>query len=437
MLGKWEKEGVNSELVLGSLRIAMGKFAKENVPMREGLMDTVKQIQEMGPSAAATAMAMEVFGARAGPDMAAAILEGRFAYADLLAAIEGGSDTIVGVGKETMDAAEKFDMLKNRAMVLIEPLASGLFDALGSLVDVLLSAGPAWDSLMTSMAPVADFIKGFASGTGELPGPLADVSAMIQENVVPAIRELWANIEDFLADLERLWGPALANVQALIQAFMTIVSAWWDRHGKDILAIIQGLWTMVQGIFQVAFAIIGGVVKTFLALLGGNFDEAGDALQEMWAGVWVGVQKIFQGAFTAIFGILRTYITTFGEIGAEIGRALWDALTNALAQIKIDVGPFHLSSSGFRIDTPEMPSFSIPGFASGGTVPGAIGRPMLAVVHGGETIIPQGGNNSTSITFAMNGVSFADRTDIDYFIQQASAKIGGRSNLQARFGGLA
>lgn len=77
MLGKWEKEGVNSELVLGSLRIAMGQFAKDGIPMRKGLEDTVAQIQKLGPSAKATALAMETFGARAGPDMAAAILEGR------------------------------------------------------------------------------------------------------------------------------------------------------------------------------------------------------------------------------------------------------------------------------------------------------------------------------------------------------------------------
>ena len=33
-----------------------------------------------------------------------------------------------------------------------------------------------------------------------------------------------------------------------------------------------------------------------------------------------------------------------------------------------------------------MPSFDIPGFASGGIVPGPIGQPQLAVVHGGENI---------------------------------------------------
>jgi len=34
------------------------------------------------------------------------------------------------------------------------------------------------------------------------------------------------------------------------------------------------------------------------------------------------------------------------------------------------------------------------GFAQGGTVPGTIGTPTIAVVHGGETIIPAGGSGT-------------------------------------------
>ena len=38
----------------------------------------------------------------------------------------------------------------------------------------------------------------------------------------------------------------------------------------------------------------------------------------------------------------------------------------------------------------RLPSFQLPGFANGGVVPGATGRPMAAVVHGGERVLPAG-----------------------------------------------
>ena len=40
-------------------------------------------------------------------------------------------------------------------------------------------------------------------------------------------------------------------------------------------------------------------------------------------------------------------------------------------------------------------SSNLPGFASGGVVPGPLGAPQLAVVHGGETIIPAGRPRTT------------------------------------------
>ncbi|MDZ4346867.1 MAG: phage tail tape measure protein, partial [Candidatus Binatia bacterium] len=58
IMGKWNKEGVNSELILGSLRIALGNFARDGIDARKGLEGVVAKIQELGPSAEATALAM-------------------------------------------------------------------------------------------------------------------------------------------------------------------------------------------------------------------------------------------------------------------------------------------------------------------------------------------------------------------------------------------
>ena len=144
LMSKWEKEGVNSELVLGSFRIAMGNFARDNIPMRQGLDETIAKITAMGPGAASTSLAMEVFGARAGPDMAAAILEGRFAIDEYLSAIGDGSDTINGAAADTDDWREKLTVLKNQALVGLEPVLSGIFNGVGALADVIATRLVPW-----------------------------------------------------------------------------------------------------------------------------------------------------------------------------------------------------------------------------------------------------------------------------------------------------
>lgn len=160
LMGKWEKEGVNAELVLGSLRIGMAKFAEQGVPLREGLDKTIKKIQELGPGAKATALAMETFGRRAGPDMAAAILEGRFALDDLTKKIKESPETINKAADATEGFTEKLQKLRNKATQALEPLGTKL-----------LEVGERALPILEKMANAVLFVmKGFE----KLPGPVQD-----------------------------------------------------------------------------------------------------------------------------------------------------------------------------------------------------------------------------------------------------------------------
>lgn len=49
------------------------------------------------------------------------------------------------------------------------------------------------------------------------------------------------------------------------------------------------------------------------------------------------------------------------------------------------------------------PGSGIPGFATGGVVPGPIGAPVAAIVHGGELISPAGGGDTTIVQLALDG----------------------------------
>lgn len=137
IFGKFEKEGVNAELVMGSMRIALGKFAKAGLEPKQALQATIAEIQRLGPGAAATGLAMETFGARAGADMAAAILEGRFALGDLFDAVADGTDTIADLTTETEDVGDAWKKLKNQIGAAIGPFASVFGDLASSLGPVL------------------------------------------------------------------------------------------------------------------------------------------------------------------------------------------------------------------------------------------------------------------------------------------------------------
>ena len=123
LMGKWGREGVNTELVMGSLRIAVGKFAKEGTPLREGLDATFKKIKELGAGAEATALAMEIFGARAGGAMVAPTLDGRFAIDDLLGSMDGVVDIMV-VASSCVTLAVAESVTIPNGVILISPAST-------------------------------------------------------------------------------------------------------------------------------------------------------------------------------------------------------------------------------------------------------------------------------------------------------------------------
>ncbi len=67
-LGAFEKAGVNTKLVMGSLRIALGKMAKAGEKdLPAGLAKGIAAIKSAKTGGEAAAKAIELFGARAGP----------------------------------------------------------------------------------------------------------------------------------------------------------------------------------------------------------------------------------------------------------------------------------------------------------------------------------------------------------------------------------
>ena len=188
MMGKFEQEGVNVELVMGSLRIALGKMAKDGVQdTTAALREVTKQIREAGTVGAANAIALEVFGARAGPDMAAAIREGRFDLDELLAKLKASPDTINGVSKETLTLGERFALLRNRAIDAAQPLGNVLLKAAQGLMPVLEGLGDISDGVGQAFAalpaPVRDFGIGLGVALASI-GPMIVGVAKLQQAII-------------------------------------------------------------------------------------------------------------------------------------------------------------------------------------------------------------------------------------------------------------
>ncbi len=138
LLASFEKAGVNTELVLGSLRIALGKMASKGVSdVREGLAQIMEGITNAGSAGEAAKIAIAAFGSRAGPDMAAAIREGRFEVANLVESLQDSEGAIERAAKATKNLEDRWGQVKNKLMIAIEPMGKAILDLVQQKIPVL------------------------------------------------------------------------------------------------------------------------------------------------------------------------------------------------------------------------------------------------------------------------------------------------------------
>jgi len=266
MLGKWEKEGVNAELVLGSLRIGLVNFAKAGEEPPKAMRRAIEEIKNMGSAAEANALAVEIFGARAGPDMAAAIREGRFDLDKLLKTLQASPETIAAAARETMTFGESMQQLKNQAEVALEPLGKVLLDIFEKAqpqIEAVIGFVSRLAEGFANLSPITQKVILGAVGFAAVLGPLMMVLGSITSGVGALIGFLPTLGAAFAAICSPI-GLVIATIAGAITAGVLLYKNWdkvkyygmqaWGALKKFILDRIA---EMLQGIQKFASIIPG------------------------------------------------------------------------------------------------------------------------------------------------------------------------------------
>lgn len=167
LLGKFEQEGVNTELVMGALRIGLGKFAAAGRDPVEALEEVITSIQNASTAAEANTIAFETFGRRAGVDMSRAIQEGRFDLEELNETLANNADTVEAAYTETLTLIDRFGMMKDSAMATVGPFSDVGF----ALAGVAAGVGPAVQGIGYLVTNMATMRTRAASAAAFMMGP--------------------------------------------------------------------------------------------------------------------------------------------------------------------------------------------------------------------------------------------------------------------------
>ncbi len=131
LLGAWEKSGVNAQSAFAGLRKSVVNWSKDGKNSREEFTKTLDEIKKAPNITKATQKAIEVFGTKAGPDLADAIRAGKFEYQDFINALNNSKDSLKNTYKETQSGADKLSLAWQNAKTRMAEFASNIVEKYG------------------------------------------------------------------------------------------------------------------------------------------------------------------------------------------------------------------------------------------------------------------------------------------------------------------
>lgn len=281
-----------------------------------------------------------------------AVLELVFRAANLGASVVG--DVVGDLGKVGTAATGAAGKVAGAFAGMGRSLSVGL----GSAVDSLVTGGDLGSAAMT----MAGFLAGeFTENFG---GQI--IERLASSGIVAAIAGPLGAI-----------GSAMGSIIAAAVP-IGIAALPFILVGALIAAI--AILIANEGIRNRVIGFASGIVKTLGDALGGFLGALPGIFGKAFAAAWDFVLKTVLPTVLKIVEIWLSLPLRIAGLGLEIVKTiigglvslpgrLADVIRDAIAGIRIDIGPFHLSAAGFRVDAPSIPDLSgiVPHFATGVT----------------------------------------------------------------------
>ena len=416
MVGTLDAAGLDATKMTAAMSKGIVTLAKDGEQPADAFKRVVGEIQGFtaaGDDAAALDLAGKVFGTRGATQFVDALKSGKVNFDDLTGAIKS-DDTILGVGTETQDFAEKWQVVKNNAQAALEPLASTVFSSLG---DALTRAMPYFDR--------------FAGWLAENQWVLGVVAGIIGVTLVTAFfmwaTSIWASTIALLAN-PITW--IVLGIVALIAGLILLIANWdkvvsWlkDVWGK-VVDWLKRVWDSLVGVTKNVWAAIKNAISTYIDKVRGVFQSIWDFIKKVWGyspiGLitqnWDKIMDFFKSIpdkVKNIFNRVRDGIKDAFKAAFNWVADLWN---KSLGKIGFDIPSWVPVVGGKQWKFPQMPHLATGGTAtrSGDVLVGERG-PEILRLNRGASVIP--------LDHPAAGAGAITRDDLRAFAQDVAAAV--------------
>lgn len=323
LFSQWEKSGVNTEIAFSGLKKAISNWGKAGKNPREEFKKTLAEIEKTPDIASATSLAIEAFGAKAGPDLADAIKGGRFSYQEFLKTIEDSQGTVNQTFKDSESGSERFKVAMNKLKLVGADVWASIESAFAPVMEELikkLSIAVDWFSNLSDGSKRSIVIFG---GIAAAIGPVVfGLGAFISTigNAVTVLAPLLASIAKV--------GGLISFLSTKVPILGTVFTALTGPIGI-VLGVLAGL--------AVAFTIAYKKSETFRNFVNGAIESVKQTFSDFIQFIQPfvdSVKNIFKQAISAIVDFAKDIWSQINGFFNENGISIVQALQNICNFIK-------------------------------------------------------------------------------------------------------
>jgi len=372
LFSQWEKAGVNTEIAFAGLKQAIGNWGKSNKNPREEFQKTLKLIEETPDIAEATALAIEIFGQRSGPDLADAIKGGRFAYEDFLKILESSAGTVENTFNAMQDPLDESQVAWNNLKLALAEL--------GNTIQTMV--GPILLALSEELKKVTGWFKNLSPEMKELIvkiglillaiGPLLIIFGTLA-GAISSLVTLFVILKGIFLAITLPIGLVIIAIVSLIAIIMTLI-----KHWDTIREVASACWDSIKNVWRAAsFWFDENIGRPILNIFENLTKTIKNVFSIAWHGIQVGAISMANGVVTVINDMVSTALRPL--------NTLIDGL-NAIPGVDIKKLSFSIG---------KMP---IPKLAKGGTLLNG----MAMIAEAGPELLLQQGNRTKVLPLSSN-----------------------------------
>lgn len=325
IFSSWESAGVNTEIAFSGMKKAISNWMSEGKDAKQEFSGFIAGVRDGSISAQE---AMEVFGAKAGPDLVDAIQGGRFEFEDFLKVIENSSGTLDGTYDDLLDSGVEYEQSMKDLKIALSGFGEAILSAFAPLLQMVVPVVQAMaDGFASLSQPVQTFIVSIG---GLLIGfvalmPIVAIFAASFNTLAPIFAGITGSAGGLGGAMIALTGPIGIAIAAVAAIGAVIAGAW--QNSETFRTSVGTAFESIKTTISDAFARISEAMAPALEAFQGFAVNVQPILQEIGDFLSIYIVPLVQqfieafvNGFAAIIVAIAPFIEAIGNLFSFIGN---------------------------------------------------------------------------------------------------------------------